>query len=90
MSILDVEIPDELLSEIKELASRLYGDCEERSQAKVVESALSMRLLWFRLLNSSHGTTENEIEEPLVNWEFAQSPEFEDRISDITQWLFRR
>ena len=68
MAILDVEIPDELLSEIKELASRLYGDCGEQSQAKVVESALSMRLLWFHLLDdSSNGTTANEIEEPWIN-----------------------
>ena len=62
MAILDIEVPDELLSKVKRLAVHLYGDSGELSQAKIIESAISMRLIWFHLLNRSDANNKHEID----------------------------
>lgn len=85
MTILDIEIGNELLLGIQELAERHYGDREAASLSRVVEDALHIRLILLERL----GNPGQEVEEPIINWE-PQEPEGEKKEADIQGWLFRR
>jgi len=86
MAELDIELDDKQIDGIKRLAVRHYGDSEDVSIDRVVETAFEMRLLWEDLVKGG----SNEIEEPLVNWEFAARQQAEQLPPEIRDWLFRR
>jgi len=61
---LDIEVNDELINVVNDLALRCFGDVSDVSRARVVEAAFQMRYLWSRLVEGS----EKEIEEPLLRF----------------------
>jgi len=86
MAELDIELDDKQIDGIKRLAVRCYGNSEDASIGRVVEAAFGMRLLWEDLTKGGG----NEIEEPLVNWEFTNRQQAEQLPDEIRDWLFRR
>ena len=65
MGMLDVELSDRLIGEIKDLAERHYGDANDDSIRQVVETALEMRLLWLHRVEGAGA----QVEEPAAQWE---------------------
>ena len=86
MAVLNVEISSDTIKGIKDLAVRHYGDDSDSSISRVIEVALEMRLAW----REHAGSAGDEIEEPLVQWEFAEVKPEQQRQPDIQSWLFRR
>jgi len=86
MAEIDIELDSDLLEGVRRLAIRHYGDSEDVSIDRVVETAFEMRLLWEDLVKGG----SNEIEEPLVNWEFAARQQAEQLPPEIRGWLFKR
>lgn len=64
MMNIDVELDNDLIEGVKQLAARHYGDSSDTSMAHVAESALEMRLLWLDLVKGEG----NEIEEPIYRF----------------------
>ena len=65
MGMLDVELSDRLIEDIKDLAERHYGDASDDSIRQVVEAALEMRLLWLHRVEGAGA----HVEEPAAQWE---------------------
>jgi hypothetical protein len=86
MADLDILANDRLLVVIKRLAIKLYGDDSEASQKRVIETALEMRIVWSHLVEKG----QQETDEAVSNWEFAESPVTEENTGTISNWLFRR
>ena len=85
MAELDIELENDLLDGVRRLAARHYGDVGDASIVRVTEVALEMRLLW------QEKGGKNEVEEPLVNWEFGNTqPMGDENTNGIRRWLFRR
>ena len=85
MKVLEIEIGNDLLWGLLELAERQYGDREAISVSHVVENALLVRLMLLEEL----GSAGQEVDEPIINWE-PQKPEGEKTKPEIQDWLFRR
>ncbi len=85
MAEIDIELDSNLIEGVKRLAVSHYGDCGDVSIGRVAEAALNMRLLWEDLVKGG----ENEIEEPIVDWEFPSKQPAEELTAEITDWLFR-
>lgn len=86
MGEMDIELDNNLIERIKNLAVRHYGDSSDASISRVAESALEMYLLSIRLVEGGG----NEIEEPLATWEFSNNqPEGKLPVA-IRDWLFKR
>ena len=85
MKVLEIEVGNELLLGILELAERQYGDREPASVSHVVEDALLVRLM----LSERLGIPGQEMAEPIINLEL-QEPEGERTKTEINDWLFRR
>ena len=85
VKILEIELGNDLLEEVRHLAKRHYGNDEDASVSRVVENALDMRLL----LSERLGDPGEEVGEPIIDWE-PQEPEGENPKADITEWLFKR
>jgi len=86
MANLDILANDRLLGVIKKLAIKLYGDDSEASQKRVIETALEMRIVWSHLVEKG----QQETDEAVSNWEFAESLVTEENTGTISNWLFRR
>lgn len=86
MADLDIPIDDKLLEGISRLAIRHYGDDSEVSRKRVVETALQMRLLW----SCSVRQGQEETDEAVTEWGFAESPINKENTASIRNWLFRR
>ncbi|MBI4284073.1 MAG: hypothetical protein HY663_06355 [Chloroflexi bacterium] len=86
MAILNIELDDRLIDGIKRLAARHYGDSGDASIGCVVGTALEMRLLWLELVKGGG----NEINEPVVNWEFSDIQPTEQFPTEIRNFLFGR
>ena len=86
MANLNIELGDELIKGVRFLAVRHYGDSGDASMRRVVESALEMRLLSIKLAEGGG----NEIEEPIMAWEFSSKQSVKQLTGEITDWLFRR
>lgn len=82
----DIELDADLIEGVRRLAVRHYGDSGDASIDRVAESALEMRLLWQDLVKGGH----NEIEEPIVNWKFANGESAGQLPTEIRGWLFKR
>ena len=82
---LDVELDGELVDKVKRLATRHYGDSGDGSIAKVVESALEMRLLSTILVQGGG----NDTEEPIRDWEFANKQPAKQLPAEIRDLLFK-
>ena len=85
VKMLEIEIGNELIDGIKDLARRHYGDNGDNSVSRVVENALLVRLM----LLDELGSAAQEVGEPIINWE-PQEPEGEKAKAEIQDWLFRR
>ena len=85
VKMLEIEIGNELIDGIKDLAIRHYGDNGDNSVLRVVENALLVRLTLLEEL----GSAGQEVDEPIINWE-PQEPEGERAKAEIQDWLFRR
>ncbi len=83
---LSVELDDEVVTRIRAIAERHYGDSEDASVCRVVESALKMRILSMRLAQEGAA----DIEEPIAEWEFADSQLAGSLPGNIQGWLFRK
>lgn len=86
MANLNIELGNELIKGIRFLAVCHYGDSGDASIRRVVESALEMRLLSIKLAEGGG----NEIEEPIMDWEFSSKQSVKQLTGEITDWLFRR
>ena len=65
MGMLDVELSDSLIDDIRDMAERHYGDASDDSVRQVVETALEMRLLWLDRVERAGA----QVEEPAAQWE---------------------
>ena len=65
---LDIEMDKDLITKIRDLALRYFGDDSEASLAKVLEVAFKMRSLW------SHSIEQGQLEtdEAVSSWEFSE------------------
>ena len=61
MAEIDIELDGDMFERAKQLALRHYGDTEDASVARVIESAAEMRLLSLKLVPGGG----NDIEEPI-------------------------
>ena len=84
MGILDVELSDGLIEDIKDLAERHYGDTSDDSIGRVVETALEMRVLWLERV----GGASAEVKEPAAKWESRGTEAESDEA--VLGWLFER
>jgi hypothetical protein len=83
---LNIELGDEMIRGIRLIALRHYGDSEDASVGRVIESALEMRLLSMKLA----GEGRAEIEEPMADWQFADKQPAGQLPAEIRSWLFRK
>ena len=82
MGVLDVELSDGLIKDIKDLAERHYGDASDDSIRRVVETALAMRLLWLEQVEGAGA----QVEEPAALWEsLGKDAEGADA---VLEWIF--
>lgn len=86
MADLDIELGDEVIRGIRSVAVRHYGDSGDVSLGRVVESALAIRLLAIKLAEGGG----NESEEPIADWEFANTQPAAQLPAEIWNWLFRK
>ncbi|MGD0779620.1 MAG: hypothetical protein ABR954_02400 [Dehalococcoidales bacterium] len=86
MAEVEINISDEMLEQINQLAIKQYGDGSETSKGRVIETALKMRTLW----SCSIMKGQDEIEEAISRWEFSQSPIPGENDDSVNKWLFRR
>ncbi len=82
MGVLDVELSDGLIKDIKDLAERHYGDASDDSIRQVVETALAMRLLWLQRVEG----TGAQVEEPAAQWE-SRGKDAEGTDA-VLEWIF--
>ena len=82
MGVFDVELSDELIEELKDLAERHYGDASDDSIRRVVETALALRLLWLQRVEGA-GT---QVEEPTALWE-SRGKDVEGADA-VLEWIF--
>ena len=83
--MLEIELGNELIEGVKDLAMRHYGDSSDASFSRIVENALDMRLTLLERL----GDPGQEVDEPIINLE-PKEPEGEKAKTEIQDWLFRR
>ena len=74
MAELDINVDEEIIKGVSRLAIKYFGDDDEASQRRVVESALAMHILWSRLVKESQMDTD----EAVSRWEFAEAPVTEE------------
>ena len=86
MAKLDIELGEEVIEGIRAIAVRHYGDSEDASVDRVIESALEMRLLSMKLA----GEGGHEIEEPMASWEFISKQPANQLPAEIQSLLFRK
>ena len=86
MAELDIELDNDLIERVKDVAVRHYGDGGNASITRVAEAALKMRLLWTTLVEGDG----NVIDEPIVNWEFGDSQGVRQLTDEIRGMLFKR
>lgn len=86
MENLCVNIDDKQDEEISNLAMKHYGDDSKASRQRVIETALKMRILWSQLVERG----QQETDEAVSRWEFAESPSIRENSDRIQHWLFRR
>jgi len=86
MADLELNIDAKLLEGISRLAIKHYGDDSEMSRQRVIETAVSMRLLW----SSSVEKGQQETDEAVSTWEFPELTMKQENNGSIQNWLFRR
>lgn len=82
MGVLDVELSDGLIKDIRDLAERHYGDASDDSIRRVVETALAMRLLWLERVERVGA----QVEEPAAQWESRGKDA--DGADAVLEWIF--
>ena len=83
---LDVQMDNDLIAKARGLAVRYFGDDSDASLAQVLEVAFRMRCLWSRSIR----TGQQQTDEAITSWEFAESPGDTENTGSIRNWLFGR
>jgi len=83
---LDVQMGNDLIAKVRNLAIRYFGDDTDASRAQVLEAAIRMRCIWSRLVTKG----QKEIDETATEWEFPSFPVISENDVIIRNWLFRR
>lgn len=83
---LDIVMENDLITKIRNLAVRYFGDDGDESLARVLRLAFAMRCLWSHSVQSG----QHEVNEAVSNWEFSETPVTEENTGAISNWLFRR
>jgi len=83
---LDIEMGNDLIAKAHDLALRYFGDDSDASLAQVLEVAFRMRCLWSRSVRRG----QQETDEAVSSWEFAESPVTDENSDTIRRWIFRR
>jgi hypothetical protein len=86
MMDIDIELGDEVMERIRAVAVSHYGNNEDASVNRVIESALEMRLLSIRLIDRGR----DEIEEPIAHWQFVNNQPTGELPGEILSQLFRK
>ena len=83
---LEIEVDNALITKIRNLALRYFGDDSNASLGRVLEVAFRMRCLW----SGSIEKGQEETDEAVSKWEFPKSPVTGENDDNINSWLFRR
>ena len=83
---LEIEMDNELINKIRNLALRYFGDDTDASLSRVLEVAFRMRCMW----SGSIEKGQEETDEAVSKWEFPKSPVTGENDDNINSWLFRR
>jgi hypothetical protein len=83
---LDVEMDNDLIAKIRDLAVKYFGDDSDASLTQVIEMAFTMRCLWSRSVRMG----QQETDEAISTWEFPESTVKQESSDSIQNWLFRR
>jgi len=83
---LDIVMENDLITKIRNLAVRYFGDDGDESLARLLALAFAMRCLWSHSVESG----QHEVNEAVSNWEFSESSLTEENTGTINGWLFRR
>jgi hypothetical protein len=83
---IEIEMTNELLAKVRDLALRFFGDDSPTSLSRVVEVALIMRYFWARSIEKG----QDETGEPVSRWEFSGTSGTIINSDSIRDWLFRR
>ncbi len=83
---LDIAMENDLIAKTRDLAVRCFGDASDASLAQVVEVAFRMRCLWSRSVMRGQQQTDEAVSE----WEFAELPLNQENSGTIRRWVFRR
>ena len=86
MTELEIYLEGKLLEGISKLAMKHYGEDNEASRKRVVETALEMRIVWSNLVERG----QQETDEAVSEWDFSESSVTEENTGTISNWLFRR
>ena len=86
MEKVEINLSKSQIEEIKELALSVYGNCEITTMTRVVEDALKMRIVWHVL----NGELSVQIEEPLIDWTFAEEKSNDEVRGQLLELLFKR
>lgn len=83
---LSIELGEEVIKGIRSIAVRHYGESQDASVSRVIESALVMRLLSMKLIDRGR----DEIEEPIAHWQFVNKQPAEQLPAEVQSRLFRK
>lgn len=86
MMDLSIELGEEVIKGIRSIAVRHYGESQDASVSRVIESALVMRLLSMKLIDRGR----DEIEEPIAHWQFVNKQPAEQLPAEVQSRLFRK
>jgi len=86
MANLDLYLEDKLVEGTSELAVKRYGEDNESSRKRVVETAVERRIAWSKSIEKGR----QETDEAVSNWEFPVSQVTQENAGSINNWLFRR
>ncbi|MFC1998837.1 hypothetical protein ACFLVR_04245 [Chloroflexota bacterium] len=86
MGKVEINLSKSQIEEISELALSIYGNCEIATMTLVVEDAIKMRIVW-HVLNDELSA---QIEEPLMDWTFAEEKSNDEIKRRLLELLFKR
>ena len=82
---LEIEMDNELITKMRNLALQYFGDDTDASLGRVLEVAFRMRVLW----SGSIIKGQEETDETISQWQFPESAVTGEDSDKIRIWLFR-
>ena len=83
---LDIEMTNDLVAKVHNLAQRYFGNDDDPSLSKVLEVAFNMRYLLSHSIEGGHLGTD----EVVTDWEVPKSTQKPENSDCVREWLFRR